>query len=184
MKKIVVVNLKGGVGKSTISVALADILPNSQLIDLDHQGSLSIAYEFTGRHKPIDIKEASGDYLIFDTPPYLSEKLPEMLKDSNLVVIPTAIGQYDLLALKGIVDRVRKANAVAKTWIVFNRVPARSTKTLERTKQFFIDNYKDIKKAKQHLSFLTAYHTLPEKPIWGKARKEITALAKEMGIRI
>ncbi len=182
MVKIVVTNLKGGVGKSTLSSALADVLEGAQLVDLDHQGSITIAHAFTGRHRPVTAEEVTGRNVIFDTPPYLSERLPNLLRDADHVIIPTAVGQYDLLALKGVVDRIRKAGVVDKTWIVFNKVPGRSTKTLTRTKEFFIKNYKDIKKADQHLSYLAGFHTIAERPVWGKAKKEILSLCKEIGL--
>ena len=38
--KIIVANSKGGSGKSTLVLALADVLPSAQIIDLDPQGTI------------------------------------------------------------------------------------------------------------------------------------------------
>lgn len=182
MKKIVIANSKGGSGKSTLAIAFADVLNEVQLIDMDNQGSLSSASLITGRHTPVNIKEASAKHLIFDTPPYLSEELPGLLKEADIILIPTRVGQYDLLALQGIIDRIKDCNKTKSSFIILSQVHRPKTKTYLRTRDFFFSNYKDIKKAKTEISHLMAYHTLPEKPIWGKAKKEIISLIEELGI--
>lgn len=179
MKHILIANSKGGSGKSTLAIALADVL-DAQIVDLDHQGSLTTAASITQRHTPVSLHQASAPYLIYDTPPYLSEELPGFIKKADYILIPTRVGVYDLLALKGIVDMVRRANKTAQCLVVFNGLRKPPTKTFLKTKQFFASNYKDIPRAHTELSYLMAYHTLAERPIWGKAKKEIQNLLKEI----
>jgi chromosome partitioning protein len=187
MKKIVVAGSKGGSGKSTISIALADFLKGSKIVDADNQGSISSAAAMGGRHQPIHLMEddlSSIEHLIFDTPPYLSEELPEIIRQADVILLPTMVGQFDLIALKGVIDLIRKEGKQACTYIVFNAVKKPITKTFLRTKNFFLSNYKDIRKSKVELSYLMAYHTLPERALWGRAKKEIEKLAKEVNLYI
>jgi chromosome partitioning protein len=155
MKKILVANSKGGSGKSTLAIALADVL-NAQLVDFDNQGSLTFASKITARHIPIKPSKATKKYLVYDTPPYLSEELPALIKEADLILIPTKIGQYDLLALKGILDMVRKTNSEKKCFLILNEVKKPKPKTYLRTRDFFFTNFQDIKKAKTELSYLMA----------------------------
>ena len=60
--KIVVANSKGGSGKSTLVLALADILPSVQVIDLDTQGTITIGASYTKRHSPVSEEEATDKY--------------------------------------------------------------------------------------------------------------------------
>lgn len=182
MKKIVIANSKGGCGKSTLASALADVLNDAQLIDVDMQGSLTQASELTGRHVPVDIIEANGKYLIWDTPPYLSEELPALLSAADLIIIPTRIGDYDLLALGGIVDRVREVNMSDKSYIVFNAVPSRETKSLIKSRGYFFKNYKDIRKSETELNQYEGYKTIATRPIFGHAKKQIIKLIDELKI--
>ncbi len=180
MKKILILNSKGGVGKSTLSIAIADILQNSQLVDTDHQGSLKTASEITGRHKVVSLEQANADFVILDTAPYLNEELPGLINACDVMLIPTMVGSYDLLALSGCVEMIRRAKRTSSALIVFNAIKRPVTKTFLKTKGFFFSNYKDIKKAKVELSYLMAYHTLPERKIWGKAKKEVENLVAEI----
>jgi len=150
MIRIVIANSKGGCGKSTLSSALADVLPNAQLVDLDHQGLLTQASEITGRHIPVPLEKVNAKYLIYDTPPYLSEELPNVLKTADIILVPTRIGDYDLLALRGTIDRVRSLKKTDCTFLVFNAVPSIKSKGFLISKGYFLSNYKDIKKAKQN----------------------------------
>lgn len=187
MRKIVIAGSKGGSGKSTMSLALADVLKSAKIVDADHQGSISSTAGMGGRHQPINlIKDdfSSVDYLIFDTPPYLSEELPELIRQADLILLPTMVGQFDLIALKGIIDLIRKERKEACVYIVINGVKKPASKTFLRTREYFFSNYKDIRKAKVELSWLMAYHTLPERALWGPAKKEIERLVKEFKICI
>jgi len=185
IKYIVVSNIKGGCGKTTLCRALADVLPHAILSDIDPQQSLTQSANITGRQQPYPFeKEPAKDtkYRIVDTAPYFAETMPFLMRRANLIIIPTLVGLEDLVALKGTMDILKKSKTKDKAIIVFNRVPKSTTKTYERMKSFFKNNYKDLRRAETTLSPLVGYQTLAERPIWGPAKKEIIRLIKELGI--
>lgn len=136
MPKIITLShQKGGVGKSTLTLNLAysfgDNL-NTAIIDLDPQGTIA-------QLKPIiktvgvisDIKDIRSiqdlpyDVIFVDTPPYLSDQLPELFNISDLVIIPTKASLADLMAIRStiaILAEAKKIKASLKTAIVFNMV--------------------------------------------------------------
>ena len=136
MPKIITLShQKGGVGKSTLTLNLAysfgDNL-NTAIIDLDPQGTIA-------QLKPIiktvgvisDIKDIRSiqdlpyDVIFVDTPPYLSDQLPELFNISDLVIIPTKASLADLMAIRStiaILAEAKKIKPSLKTAIVFNMV--------------------------------------------------------------
>ncbi len=67
---------------------MADILPNSQLVDTDHQVALKITPEIIGRHKVVPLEQAKADFVILDTVPYLNEELPGLINMCEVILIP------------------------------------------------------------------------------------------------
>ncbi len=173
---------RGHVQGQIFATRPADVLDDSQVIDLDHQGSLTNTSKVTGRHTPISLKEANGKYLIYDTPPYLSEELPGILEEADVIIIPTRIGYFELVGLKGIVDRVRQAKAEKKTYIVFNAVPARATKSLLEARSYFMNNYKDLNKAKTELRSYDGFTTIAKRAVFAHAKNQIKELIAELKI--
>lgn len=142
MKIITIAHQKGGVGKSTLAINLAhafkDNVPTA-VIDLDPQGSI---IQSASKVKGIEILpwkkntlEKLGDYFVFiDTPPYLSDKLADIFKISDLIIIPTKAGIYDVLACRRTVSLVKKAQKInkgLKAGIVLNQVNKTTTLTDE-----------------------------------------------------
>lgn len=153
MPKIITLShQKGGVGKSTLTLNLAycfgDNL-NTAIVDLDLQGTIS-------QLKPIiktvgvisDIKDIRSiqdlpyDVIFVDTPPYLSDQLPELFNISDLVIIPTKASVADLMAIRatiGILADAKKKKPLLKTAIVFNMVKQNALITEEIKK--IIDDF-------------------------------------------
>ena len=78
------------------------------LVDLDPQGTLS---QLKGVVKDIEIlifdrkdlnqiKSLPYEIIFIDTPPYLSDYLPELFKLSDLIIVPTKAGLADLMAIR------------------------------------------------------------------------------------
>ena len=180
--KIVVTNFKGGVGKSTLVLALADVLPNSHVVDLDPQGTLKIGASLTSRHVPIQPSKATGDYIIFDTPPYHSVQTKNHFESADLIIIPSKVSFTDLVATKTVIDDLRKLKIVDKSVIVFNEVRKPYNKTYTEAKALFFSNFKEVKKAKTELSNLVAFARILSEEINGQAKKEVEELVRELHI--
>lgn len=161
-KIILTTHQKGGVGKSTLSFNLATNLKenaNVCIIDFDYQGSLLNIRELS--KVPIftadQLKEAmisDYDFIFIDTPPYLSEQLPELCNLADVIIIPTKAGILDLLAIKSTIDLVKQSGNEKKAVIVFNMVKPNTTLTDEIKDQ--LKDY-NIKVSKNMLSDLVAF---------------------------
>lgn len=180
MKRIVVINNKGGCGKSTLVLSLADTLTNAQVVDLDNQATLTRSASFTGRHAPVQAGNANGEYVIFDTPPYRDSTLRGVLASATHVLIPVLLGYPDLLATRAIVDDLVKQKLLAKATIVFSKVRKPHNKAYHELKRLFAQNYQDVTLATSEISELTAYQKVLAAPLQGKAKEEMKCLATEL----
>ncbi len=142
-KIITVAHQKGGVGKSTLAMNLAVCFQDQlsvALVDTDLQGSIVDLQE----HLPgltvmqednfESIKAAKQDLVIIDTPPYLSNRLPELFLISDYVLIPTKAGFFDVMAIRSTLALVKQAQAKhprLKAGIVLNMIKPRSGVTQE-----------------------------------------------------
>ena len=163
-KIILITHQKGGVGKSTLCFNLAQNISRSAkvaVIDFDLQGSLSqlssmvvdfdiISYE----ENKIDITKLEYDFIFLDTPPYLSNYLDELIKLSDLIIVPTKAGILDLLAVKNTIELIEESDCKNKILIVFNMIKANTTLTLDILIE--MEEY-NVNIAKTHVSDLVAF---------------------------
>ncbi|WP_405377513.1 AAA family ATPase [Nonlabens sp. Asnod3-A02] len=189
-KIILLTHQKGGVGKSTLCLNLAICLAKSTkvgIIDIDLQGSLaSLRSSISGvdiiqsPNEPTKIKSLPYDFIIIDTPPYLSNKIEELMRISDLIIVPTKAGIFDLLAIRSTVDLIKTAGKLNKSLIVMNMIKPNTTLTLE----VMIELAKtDITLAKTHISDLVSFtrsviYNGPGKDV--KAETQITNLTEEL----
>lgn len=127
-KVLVVLNGKGGVGKTTTAVNLAATLAERGrvlLVDADPQGSATwwveqsqgaIGFDLTQETNPLFLSKlrevATYDMVVVDTPPALnSEALAAVIPAADYVVLPTPPAPMDLAAL---IETVRSAVVPAK----------------------------------------------------------------------
>lgn len=140
-KVITLMHLKGGVGKSTIAVNLAHAFKEytkTALMDLDSQGSVTdtkdlIAgvdvLEYSPKQK---ITELEYGAVFVDTPPYFSDRLKDIFIQTELIIIPTKAGIYDIIAAGKTVELIKKEknnNPRLKAVFLLNMINATTTLT-------------------------------------------------------
>jgi chromosome partitioning protein len=137
-KIITVAHQKGGVGKSTLAMNLALCFQDQlsvALVDTDLQGSLyHIKDDFPSLSiicidKLQDINQLDYDLVIVDTPPYLSNKLPDLFLYSDFILVPTKAGFFDVMAIRSTLALIREAQARQsrlKSAIVLNMIKPRT----------------------------------------------------------
>ncbi|RFZ90119.1 ParA family protein [Mucilaginibacter conchicola] len=135
---ITIAHQKGGVGKSTIALNLAMCFKeqlNVALVDSDLQGSLYHARDtFAGMNvilaeQIFDIPKMGYDLVIVDTPPYLSNRLSDLFSISDLILVPTKPGFFDVMAIRSTLALIKFAQAKKanlKAAIVLNMVKPRT----------------------------------------------------------
>ncbi len=151
---ITLAHQKGGVGKSTLALNLAycfQIGLKVGLVDADLQGSLRSLQLMVDGINLIDViddfsnlKSQPFDVILVDTPPYLSNRLPELFLQSDFILVPTKAGFFDMMAIKStlaLIQDTMKDRPDLKAGIVFNMIKGRSSITSEirsLTKDFTI----------------------------------------------
>lgn len=137
-KIITIAHQKGGVGKSTLAINLALCFQDQlsvALVDTDLQGSIYHSRDdfpelvVIGADKLADIEKLAFDLIIVDTPPYLSNKLPELFQHSDFILVPTKAGFFDVMAIRSTVALIKEAMAKfsnIRAGIVLNMVKPRS----------------------------------------------------------
>lgn len=120
MQTITVAATKGGVGKTTLTAALATAALAARpgikigLVDLDPQGSLTTWWNRRDRREPQLLQQPEGDFrfdkqaakaagfdlVIIDCPPGFSDILADAIATANLVLIPTGPSALDLDAIE------------------------------------------------------------------------------------
>lgn len=138
---IAVCNTKGGVGKTTLTAALAVRAAGESrrvaLVDLDPQGSLAAWWDrrgggdnptiFTGEDTASDAVEALAidgwDWVFIDTPPAFLQLVADTIEVADLVLIPMKASAVDLQASQDAVVMV--SDAEVPHLVVLNDVEAR-----------------------------------------------------------
>jgi chromosome partitioning protein len=142
-KIITVAHQKGGVGKSTLAMNLALCFQDQlsvALVDTDLQGSIyHIKDDFPnlsiiGIDRLQDINQLDYDLVIVDTPPYLSNKLPDLFLHSDFILVPTKAGFFDVMAIRSTLALIKEAQARQshlKSAIALNMIKPRTSITGE-----------------------------------------------------
>lgn len=152
MKIITVAHQKGGVGKTTLVLNLAACFAQGLsvgVLDTDLQGSLSgIKDELdTVTFVPFDgqlgrLTEQRFDMFIIDTPPYLTNQLPDLFAVSDFVLVPSKVGFFDVMAIKATIEFLKQAQQQRpelKYGVVLNMVKPRTG--LNKSVQQILNDY-------------------------------------------
>lgn len=195
MKIITVAHQKGGVGKTTLALNLGFCLKHSlrvAILDSDPQGSISGLGELAGIDGldliPLeDIGKVKDKYdvAIIDTPPYLTELLPEFFELSDYVLVPTKAGVLDVMAIKATIHLLKEAQKRRpnlKAGIVMNMIQHNTSLTND-IKQLLEQYDMPI-----HQMMITQRVSYARSPLTGgvfetddeKAKEEIFALTQEI----
>lgn len=148
-KVIALAATKGGVGKTTLSVALAVHAANMgqkiALLDRDPQESLADWYdrriqqmgektgalnlklfEVDSTQEAIGLITAQGfDYVVIDTPPAVTNLIEDAIAMADLVVIPSRVSGLDLRAVAPMIDLCNRLERPCA--LVFNSVAKAQT---------------------------------------------------------
>lgn len=141
MRKWVLANQKGGVGKTTLGLNLAVCAEAANLltsvIDLDPQESAAAWYKRRDKKSPIvvgalpdkvedTIKSAERmnvSLCIIDTPPKLDSVTLAAMRLADLIIVPVRACLLDLHATKATVELLRSAGKLESAIGVMNAVP-------------------------------------------------------------
>ena len=166
MKSIMVINSKGGSGKTTIAVNLAAYCAqyglNTTLVDLDPQGSSTQWLKerplnkatikgTTKYNKPV--KKTKNSVVIFDVPAAVyGSRLDTYIKKANTIIVPVMPSPIDIKAAKDFLNSLRSMGPVIrnkiKVGLVANRARATTNIFLE------LDTYLVKEKG---LKYITAF---------------------------
>lgn len=147
MKRISIINLKGGVSKTLTAYSLATQLAskgnNTALVDLDPQQTAADLYNLRDDKQHLELitmsrshleTRLSGvtgfDYVVIDTPPALTVQMDAATALSDLVIVPVRPGYGEYYALDKMAHQLQKANEVGKVVILLTQT---NNTTLSKT---------------------------------------------------
>lgn len=177
--KILVTNTKGGCGKSTLTACLAEAM-GGEVVDFDPQGTITVNAELTGRFIPKPYQDTTSEVVIYDTPPYNSQDLDNLIKEVDVVVIPSKLMYADLLSIATLVDKLERLKATKKAIIVFNEVRHHNRKLNDEVHALFMQEYPNLNLAKTELPNWLGFAKVLAEPLPERERETIFKLVKEL----
>lgn len=174
--KVALVNLKGGVAKTTSSIYIASALARNGtvvLLDGDPQGSASDwtgLIEESGELMPFAVKVVNQrtmekathgfDHSVIDTPPGNPQVIDAAIASADVVVIPTDASAMDIQRVWPSIEAAARAGKPAAVLIVRARLNTRSlaiaVETFENAGAAVIDAYIPLRE-----DIKNAYGTIP-----------------------
>lgn len=141
-KIITVAAQKGGSGKTTIGIHLAALgrqYARILMVDTDSQETMTKWWDRREDDELLIVKASAGkikdikaaaiedhiDLIIVDTPPHTASQIAEVVRHSNLVLIPCRPTPFDLEAMGKTIDIVNRAKI--PVYLILNQVPPKGS---------------------------------------------------------
>jgi chromosome partitioning protein len=200
-KTFLVLNQKGGVGKTTLCINLAmamkNLGQNTAIIDTDPQGTSEVWYvESTDKKKFFDVYINDGkiksseidmlkkDIVFIDTPPRLNANNQTLVELSDYIIVPSAPTNFDLWATKNTIDFLYERKKDAKIIVIINNINQNRSELEFDLKEVLSNLYKDIYICENMIYRRNAYILEPNITIFerknDKAKRELLNLANEI----
>lgn len=187
--RILITHQKGGVGKTTLTIALAKIFNLDKktvaIVDNDQQGSViqfaDIYKELGINVYPIlnenEILQLKEDIVLIDTPPYLLDELNSLSNLADLIIVPTKASILDLLAISRTVDIIKEEKMEDRAVILFNMIDKKLILNEEIKKQL---EKLDIPVLDNYLTESVEYKNIILDDFKYKSKRQITKVVKEI----
>jgi chromosome partitioning protein len=125
--KIAFLAKKGGAGKTTSSLLVAEALRQAgnhvAVHDFDKQGTSTKSIRHSGSQIEIAVPNSSYSYIIFDTPPNLEHATTLLaVKEADVVIVVTGQTIVDFWEVSEAVSFAEKTNPKAVVRVLVNRV--------------------------------------------------------------
>lgn len=199
-----VAHTKGGVGKTTIAVNLA-LTMGANLFDLDTQNS---SYEFSLLSdepkkikfwKDLDMEESlirlyhdnPTDHLIVDSGGYDSKTSRNFLINSNIILTPLTVSQFEFLGLQNfdqsVVHGIREKHPEIRAYALLNNINHFDQSDADNLEQVILDQLPDYRVLKTRIGYRKSFKqatsigkSVVEFQKSSPAAREILALTKEV----
>ena len=197
-------SLKGGVGKSTLSLMLATAIAETDakvlLVDSDSQGSVSdwaaaresdgpfsvVGMAHANIHKQLPKIAADYDHVIIDTPPRIAEITRSAILAADVVLIPVSPSAFDNWASDSTTAIVKEAqifkDELLTAFIISKKIvgTAIAANIVTALQDYEIPVFQSPVSQRVVFAECASGHTLPELDAKGAAAKEIKALSQEL----
>ncbi len=125
--KIAFLAKKGGAGKTTTSLLVAEALRQAgnhvALQDFDKQGSSTKSIRNSGSEVEIAVPKSQYTYIVFDTPPNLEHAASLVaVKQADVIIVVTGQTVVDFWEVNEAVNFAEKSNPKAFVRVLVNRV--------------------------------------------------------------
>ena len=129
MIKIAIFNNKGGVAKTTSVINLAYSMreygKNVLVVDCDAQENCfnffltensnelilptdyeNISHTTLERYSQLSAEPEGFDFIIFDLPPFISDDIRKILRQSDIVYVPIMLGSFEIAGLRKVTEEI------------------------------------------------------------------------------